>query len=268
VGRSGIGPYECDAAADLRGDVRTFLDSVLDPLRDGDPTDDELDLADDAARILGALGREGVDFRPSDAEDLAEQFGDELKPDAIEGLRAEPADARTALAGETQFVRVLREAGAPYRIWIGAAVLGEGARTIWEGARSSAEVIAAALGAGVPQPTLVRVIVEWVREQLGDRNTPFDARVRMVLETLVVGAPIDDRTREWLHEAMIRAVHASRAGAPDGRDLVIAIVEGLASGRLPWLPMRIAFVRAAIPDVTEQLRSRLEPHVVAALGSG
>jgi hypothetical protein len=254
MGRWGDGPFDVDAAADLRADLRSFLAGVFERVG-GDATDDDLAAADDAARILGALAREGIDLRPGDVQ------GADLDPDARAALHAEAADARSGFAGEPALARTLREAGAPYRMWIGADVLGETARTIWTRAQSLGEVIPAALGAGVPRATVIRVVADWVREHLA----ASDARTRALLDRIVAGERVDDTTRAWLYDRMMRAVNASRSGHPDKHELVIAVVEGLAQDRLPWLPMRFAFVRAAYPDIAELIRARLEPHVAAAL---
>jgi hypothetical protein len=257
VGRFGDGPFDFDAAVDLRADLRSFFGNLFHRLGDDDTTAHELDVANDAARILGALSRESIDLRPDDVQAA------KLAPDARAALHAEAADARSGFAGEPALARTLREAGAPYRMWIGADVLGETARTIWAGAQSIREIIPAALGAGVPRATVICVISDWVREQLAET----EARTRTVLDSIVAGVRVDDATRTWLHERMLRAVMASRRKDPsfDKRDLVIAIVEGLACDRLPWLPMRFAFVRSGYPDIAELIRARLEPHVAAVL---
>ena len=70
MGMWGFGPTESDDAADVVGRVRGILERAWEELRTGDSV-----CATEAAAIVSALGKSGIDVVPEDAEELAAMPG-------------------------------------------------------------------------------------------------------------------------------------------------------------------------------------------------
>jgi hypothetical protein len=253
MGAWGHGPLETDDAADVIGAVRYVLDAGWEPLREDEVDDDGLALATEAAAITLSLVRAGIRVQPEDAEELVEAWDDALPAVVVAALTAESAPQRPGFPDEGGVERWLREGGAKYEVWMGAATSGDDRAAAWSACMDTGMLFTMARLAGVPDAELARALASCALALI----TTEDGVLRDVLGRLAAGEKLDKRTIARISDIPTRGGDLHTA-------LVITALD-LANGGIRLGLVRLGRLIDAVPDLGARAHVHLDPLVEGRL---
>lgn len=259
MGIWGTAPGECDEAFDVRAGVSWILDDAWALLRDGDRTLDAAEHAtiDSVAGIVNAFGEAGLSLRPKDAEELSARWHEQLSDDAWDALTAEFPRKRPPFDDEREVERWLREANAPYHVWMWAAQFGDDRRAAWRACVRPPMLIAFARAAGVSNAAQCSAVARCLLAHWAPQEQePYRAAVR-VLEDVVAGRAIGP--------AVIDALAKRDADANDPRALLVTAADEIGLGKHRLVLEGIFRYERNLPELGALLRAELEPLLAGAL---
>lgn len=277
MGAWGWGPTDNDDAADLGGQIAAVLDEAWAPLRAGTVDAFALARACEAAALVRALVDVRLHVMPRDGDELAERWQAQLPADVRAALAMQLPFERPPFAGEGAAERWLREAEAPYQVWMWASAFGDDRIAAWRACRDIETMLVLAKLAGVGEPEIVTALARTFEDLLGEPTEELYLDLAAVLDELARTGTLSDVLLSWLEseDAALREAFSARQteayerGEPrldrDPRELLFDATVELAHRRLDRVRRFVTRLVDTVPELAGWLHARLDPVVVPRL---